>query len=220
MDKKQTNNGIINKINQTYAKHKAKNIPTKNKIKDDGIDSVEIENINNDENNLKDEMENNTENETIEEFANAKKIEELTNANNELEDMLKRRVAEFENFKRRTDKEKMDLLEYGNVKLLTKFVDLLDDLKNAQAAANNTDDISSIVKGLEMINQKAEKIFADTGVQQMEVNIGDEFDVEKHEAMMRQPSDLPEGQITMIMQNGYTYKEKVIRYAKVATSAN
>lgn len=222
MDKQQNNtNGIINKINQTYAKHKAKNM-NKNKIINDGIDSVEIENIANNENNLNEKMEhNNTENEikecnTAEEFA--KKIEELTNANTELEDMLKRRVAEFENFKRRTDKEKMDLLEYGNIKLLVKFVDLLDDLKNAHQAAKNTEDVASVVKGLEMINQKAEKLFTDEGVKQMEVNVGDEFDVEKHEAMMQQPSDLPEGHITMIMQNGYTYKEKIIKYAKVATS--
>jgi molecular chaperone GrpE len=226
MDKQQNNiNGIINKINQTYSKHKPQNI-SKNKINDDGADSVELENAenlsqnpsNNEENNQIEEMKlNNTETDKIEELT--KKIEDLTNANSELEDMLKRRVAEFENFKRRTDKEKMELLEYGNIKLFMKFVDLLDDLKNAKQAANNTEDISSVITGLEMINQKTEKLFADEGVLPMEVNIGDEFDVEKHEAMMRQPSDLPEGQITMIIQNGYVYKEKVIRYAKVATSA-
>ena len=228
MDKTQTNiNGIINKIEQTYAKHKSKN-EQKNKIQSDGGDSMEIKNIaneenltenpiaNNEGNNKKQEM-NNTENEKLEELT--QKIEELTNANNELENMLKRRVAEFENFKRRTDKEKIELLEYGNIKLLTKFVDLLDDLKNAQQAANNTEDVTSVVKGLDMINQKAEKLFADEGVLPMDVNIGDEFDVEKHEALMRQPSDLLEGQITMLVQNGYVFKDKVIRYAKVATSA-
>ena len=228
MDKPQNNiNGIINKIEQTYAKHKSQNVP-KNKIQCDGTDSVEIENVgddenltgnpiaNNERNNQNQEM-NNTENEKNEEFA--QKIEELTNANAELENMLKRRVAEFENFKRRTDKEKMELLEYGSIKLLTKFVDLLDDLKNAHQAASNTDDVSSVVKGLDMINQKAEKLFAEEGVQPMDINVGDEFDVEKHEALMRQPSDLPEGQITMIIQNGYVFKDKVIRYAKVATSA-
>ena len=206
MEQQKNNNGIINKINQTYAKHKSKNT-IKNKIKDDGVDTVEIEN------NMNEQMENNEN-----EINDNSTVEELTNANADLEDMLKRRVAEFENFKRRTDKEKMELLEYGSIKLLMKFVDLLDDLKNAQAAANSSQDISAVLKGLEIINQKTEKLFAEEGVEQMNISIGDEFDVEKHEAMMRQPSELPEGQITMVMQNGYTYKNKVIRYAKVATS--
>jgi molecular chaperone GrpE len=147
------------------------------------------------------------------------KIEELTASNAEIEDLLKRRVAEFDNFKKRTDKEKMDLLEYGASKLLTKFVDLLDDLNNATESAQNTTDIESVITGLNMIAQKAEKLFAEEGVVQMEINIGDEFNVDFHEALMRQPSDLPEGQITMVLQKGYLYKDKVIRYAKVATSA-
>ncbi|MDR0926968.1 MAG: nucleotide exchange factor GrpE [Ignavibacteria bacterium] len=146
-------------------------------------------------------------------------VEQLTANNAELEDMLKRRVAEFENYKRRTDKEKMDLLDYGSGKLLAKFVDILDDLANATDAAKKSDDTNAVVTGLEMIAQKTAKLFADEGVTLMDVNIGDEFNVEYHEALMTQPSDLPEGCITMILQKGYMYKDKVIRYAKVATSA-
>ena len=150
---------------------------------------------------------------------NTKKLDENNKAYLELEDMLKRRVAEFENFKRRTDKEKIELLEYGNVKLLARFIDLIDNLQNAVKAANSATDLSSVQQGIEMIYQKVCKQFEDEGVRQIEVNIGDEFDVEKHEALMQQPSDLPEGCITMVVQSGYIYKDKVLRYAKVATSS-
>jgi molecular chaperone GrpE len=141
------------------------------------------------------------------------------NAYDELEDMMKRKVAEFENFKRRIDKEKAELLEYGNMKMMNRFVDLLDDLQNAEIAAQNASDIASVQKGIEMVKQRTFRKFEEEGVKQIEVNIGDKFDVEKHEALMQQNSDLPAGTITMIMQPGYTYKDKVLRHAKVATSA-
>jgi molecular chaperone GrpE len=146
-------------------------------------------------------------------------LKELQNKNADLEDLLKRRAAEFDNFKKRTDKEKLELLDYGNAKVFSALVDILDDLRNANEAIKKHQDIVSIQSGLEMIYQKVDKLFIEQGVKLMEVNIGDEFDVNLHEALMRQPSDLPEGRITMILQPGYLYKDKVIRYAKVATSA-
>lgn len=148
-----------------------------------------------------------------------KKLDESTKASAELEDMLKRRVAEFENYKRRTDKEKLDLLEYGNIKLLSRFIDLIDDLQNAAKAASAATDVSSVQQGIDMIYQKICKQFEEEGVKQIEINVGDEFDVERHAALMQQPSDLPEGSITMVIQSGYIYKDKVLRYAKVATSS-
>ena len=146
-------------------------------------------------------------------------IQELQNKNAEIENLLIRQTAEFDNFRKRTMQEKMDLLEYGNAKVFSGFVDILDDLRNANDSAKTHQDISSLQSGLEMIYQKIDKFFAEQGVKLMEINIGDDFDVNLHEALMRQPSDLPEGSITMVIQYGYLYKGKVIRYAKVATSS-
>jgi molecular chaperone GrpE len=189
---------------------------SKNKTHNDYGDSLEIE--------IQDEATSNAEEIPELDSPDVTQLEQedndLQQSNNDLEDMLKRKVAEFENYKRRTDKEKIELLEYGNIRLLQKFVDILDDIRNAYDAAQKTNDNSAVVKGFEMVLQKTEKLFADEGVKVMPIKIGDEFDVNMQEALMHQPSkDVPEGHITMIMQNGYTYKDKVLRYAKVATSA-
>ena len=142
----------------------------------------------------------------------------LQNKNAELEDLLIRRTAEFDNFRKRTMQEKIDLLEYGNAKVFSNLVDILDDLRNANDSAKKHQDIVALQSGLEMIYQKTDKLFTEQGVKLMEVQVGDDFDVNLHEALMRQPSDLPEEKITMILQQGYLYKDKVIKYAKVATS--
>jgi len=176
--------------------------------------------------NKKEEQEIPIENEEIEQVSEQNNdmdelnsIQELKNKNAELEDLLIRRTAEFDNYRKRTTQEKMDLLEYGNAKVFSVLVDILDDLRNANESVKKHQDINSIQSGFELIYQKVDKLFAEQGVKIMEVSIGDEFDVNFHEALMRQASDLPEGQITMIIQNGYLFKDKVIRYAKVATSA-
>ncbi len=200
---------IMEKLNTVYGKNPAQNIPINdNNCEEKNMDSGEINGINQRCDSL----------ETVNQELNAT-IEELLNEKNELEEQLRRRMAEFENFKRRTDKEKSDLLEYGVAKLLVKCIDLLDDIKNAEQAANSTDNIASVQKGLGIISQKTAKLFEEEGVKQMDTKIGDDFDVNLHEALMRQPSELPENKIVMILQNGYFYKDKVLRYAKVATSA-
>lgn len=215
MEKKKNNQRIIDKINKVYSKDKQNN--NSNTVeKNDRGDTIEIENLENNQNTENIDANIDISLENVIELV--QKIDELSKANTELEDMLKRKVAEFENFKRRTDKEKMELFEYGNIKLLTRFIDLLDDLKNAQQTTQNTEDVVAVRKGVDMIKQKAEKLFENEGVKQMEVNIGDPFDVDKHEAMMLQESDLPEESVAMVIQNGYMYKDKVLRYAKVATA--
>jgi len=156
--------------------------------------------------------------ETIIEISQEEAIQILQNKNAELEDLLKRRTAEFENFRKRSIQEKTDLLEFGNARVFSALVDILDDLRNANDSAKKHQDITSLQSGLDMIYQKANKLFMEQGVKLMEVIVGDEFNVNLHEAMMIQTSELPEGHITMILQQGYLYKDKVIRYAKVATS--
>lgn len=153
------------------------------------------------------------------EDAQSEKID-LSKENENLKELLQRKVAEFENYKARSDKEKAILLEFGNERLIARFIDVLDDLEKADKSAKENPEPKTIAEGLTLIRQNAEKIFTEVGVSMMEVNIGDEFDVNKHEALMTQPSEnIPEGHITLVIQNGYLYKDKVIRYAKVATSS-
>ena len=192
-----------NKIDNTYMKQE--NINKK---------QVEIEVPIENEN-----VEQTTAETTIEAIEEINNLQELKNKNAELEELLIRRAAEFDNFRKRTIQEKTELLVYGNAKVFLELVDILDDLRNANDSAKKHNDIAAIQSGLEMIYQKVDKLFSEQGVKLMEVNIGDEFDVNLHEALIRQPSDLPEGQITMVIQPGYLYKDRVIRYAKVATSA-
>ncbi|MBR3091296.1 MAG: nucleotide exchange factor GrpE [Bacteroidetes bacterium] len=151
--------------------------------------------------------------------ASDNKLEKILKEKAELEEQLKRKAAEFENYRKRTEKEKLELIEYGNIRLMTKFLTLLDDITNAKESALNTPDIASIQKGVDMIYQKASKLFEDEGVKQIETKPGDDFNVDIHEAILRQPSEYEENKIVSVLQPGYTYKEKILRYVKVSTSS-
>lgn len=147
------------------------------------------------------------------------KVESLESEKNELYDQLLRKAAEFENFRRRTQKEKEDLLLYGNEKLLQNLLPILDDLNNAVAASKQSSDFDSLVAGLEMILQKTKKLFEQAGVSEIDNPVGKPFDFELHEALMNIPSEVPEGYVIQELQKGYKLFDKVIRHTKVVTSA-
>lgn len=209
---KKSSKKFMNKINATYGKQGTKEIPI-----EDSKTHTSAADVNPD---LSAENENLEENvqETSRNSNNETELDKVIAEKNSLEDQLKRMAAEFENYKRRTSKEKMDLIEYGNSNILSKFVELLDDIRNAEKASNATTDIASVQQGLDMIYQKAVKLFADEGVKAMDTQIGDDFDVDFHEALMRQDSELEENKIVNILQTGYTYRDRILRYAKVITS--
>ncbi|MDQ1266401.1 MAG: molecular chaperone GrpE [Bacteroidota bacterium] len=137
----------------------------------------------------------------------------------EIKDQLLRNIAEIENIRRRAQREKMEMLDYANEKLLSKMLVLLDDLSNAIDAGRLSDDYEALLKGIEMIQGKAIKLFEDVGVKQMDNPIGKPLDVDFHEALMHIPADLPEGSVYQVVQPGYMFLEKVLRHAKVITSA-
>ncbi len=146
-------------------------------------------------------------------------IIELTAERDEFKDKFLRTAAEFENLRRRTIKEKQEIIEYANERLLFKLLELLDDLNNAVTATKSSSDIESILQGIEMINQKARKLFNDAGITQIEDPIGKPFNVDYHEALMHIPSELPENYVLQVIQPGYMLNDKVLRHAKVVTSA-
>ena len=148
-----------------------------------------------------------------------KQINTLQSENAELKDQLLRKSADFENLRRRSIKERQDILEYSNAKLLENMLGLLDDIGNANAAAEKAGESGALYEGLLMIREKARKHFVDEGVVEINISEGDDFNVELHDAVMRMPHELEDGKIVQVVQKGYMIKDKVLRHAKVVTSA-
>lgn len=148
-------------------------------------------------------------------------VDELENQVESLKDQLLRKTAEMENLRRRTQKEKEDLVKYANERLLINMLDLPDDLTNAlQAAKLDSSNKDSIIQGIEMIHNKAFRLFENAGLSLMDIPVGAEFDVDLHEALMQQPSEeISDGHIIAVIQPGYLLNGKVIRHAKVVTSS-
>jgi molecular chaperone GrpE len=147
-------------------------------------------------------------------------IEQLQSERDDLRDQLLRKSAEFENYRRRTMKEKQELIDYANEHLILKMLPVVDDLHTALDAAKKSSDPEGFLKGVEMIYAKAIKIFEDAGVFPIETAPGEPFNVEVHEALAHMPSnDAPEGHVLQEIQRGYKLREKVIRHTKVVTSA-
>ncbi|HOV92815.1 MAG TPA: nucleotide exchange factor GrpE [Candidatus Kapabacteria bacterium] len=144
--------------------------------------------------------------------------EKLKKENEELRDQLVRKVAEFENFRKRTLKEKEDIIQFGNTQLLYELLELVDNIEKAYNTAKTNQDFDALLRGLELINQQAYKLMQDFDVSPIPINIGDDFDVDTQDALMTVPSDIPPGKVALILQKGYKIKDKVLRHAKVAVS--
>jgi molecular chaperone GrpE len=138
----------------------------------------------------------------------------------EWKDLAQRKAAEVENIRRRAAEEKQHLARYAAEHLITHLLPVLDDLHSALDSARTSDDSEALRTGLEMIYKKAVKIFEEHGVTIIDHGPGQPFDVELHEALMHVPhEELPEGHIIQTVQRGYALHEKILRYAKVITSA-
>ena len=132
----------------------------------------------------------------------------LSDVERQWQDKYLRLVAEFDNYRKRTLKEKMDLVASGGD-------DVIKSLLRALVAMSQTDDIESVRKGIELIHQKLLDTLHAKGVQEIEA-IGSELDTDLHEAVAKLPvEDDKKGKIIDVVQKGYKLKDKVVRYAKV-----
>lgn len=133
-----------------------------------------------------------------------------------LKDQLLRTIAEFENYKKRTLKEKAELILNGGEKTITAILPVLDDFERA-LADNHTDDPQAIKEGMELIFKKFTKTLEGLGVKKIETEDQD-FNVDYHEAIAMVPGmgDDKKGKVIDCVQTGYTLNDKVIRHAKVA----
>lgn len=133
-------------------------------------------------------------------------------------DRYMRLMAEFDNFRRRSAKEQLDLIEVANGKLLEKFADVWENFDRA-FAAENKGDLANFEKGMQMIQTQFVKVLTDAGLEQIDPT-GAEFDPNCHEALMQQPSEtVPEGNVVTVFQKGYKLKNKILKTAKVIVSS-
>lgn len=156
-------------------------------------------------------------NETTSQGESVETVETLKAELETLKDKYLRTVAEFDNYKKRTLKEKTELILNGSEKTVTTFLPILDDMERAIANAGKAKDITAVEEGWELIYNKFIKQLDSIGVKKIETNDAD-FDVDYHEAVAMVPGmgDDKKGKVIDCVQTGYTLNDKVIRHAKVA----
>ncbi|MCB0395345.1 MAG: nucleotide exchange factor GrpE [Flavobacteriales bacterium] len=133
-----------------------------------------------------------------------------------LNDKYLRLYSEFENFRKRTQKERADLIRTAGEDIFTALLPVLDDFERALQSMMNAEDVKSLKEGVELIHHKLKNTLESRGLRALESK-GESFDVEKHEAISQLPA--PEkklkGKVIEEVEKGYTLHDKVIRYAKV-----
>lgn len=135
----------------------------------------------------------------------------------QLQDKYLRQVAEFDNYRKRTRKEKAELILNGSEKAITALLPILDDMERALKNMDATTDVETLKEGVELIFQKLNKVLASQGLKKIETEDTD-FDTDFHEAiaLIPAPKEEDKGKIIDCVQTGYTLNDKVIRHAKVA----
>lgn len=136
----------------------------------------------------------------------------------ELNDRLIRNMAEFDNFRKRTDKEKSQMFDAGAGLVVEKILPVIDDFERGMASVEPENAESSFVIGMDMVYKKLISTLSDMGVNVIE-SVGKEFDPMYHNAVMQEASEeYDSGIITQELQKGYIYKEKVIRHSMVVVA--
>ena len=137
----------------------------------------------------------------------------------EQKDKYLRLSAEFDNYRKRTLKEKAELIKNGGEKTLTAILPVLDDFERALKNMEASEETKAMKEGVELIFSKFQKILGQEGLQKIDTD-GKDFDVDFHEAiaLIPAPSEDIKGKILDCVQTGYMFNDKVIRHAKVAVA--
>ncbi|MFH7005450.1 nucleotide exchange factor GrpE [Flavobacterium bizetiae] len=163
---------------------------------------------------------------TLENNANGEQliVEELSVEEQLAQDLAKekdkflRLFAEFENYKKRTSKERIDLFKTANQDVLVAMLPVLDDFDRAIVEINKSED-ENLKKGVELIHEKLKNTLVSKGLEQIEVRAGDAFNADFAEAITQipAPSEKLKGKIVDVIEKGYKLGDKIIRYPKVVT---
>lgn len=133
-------------------------------------------------------------------------------------DRFLRLFAEFENYKKRTSRERLELFKTANQEVMTAMLPVLDDFDRALNEIRKTED-KNLLKGVELIHNKLKETLKNKGLEYVEVKEGDDFDADLHEAITQipAPSEELKGKIVDVVEQGYKLGERVIRFPKVVT---
>ncbi len=133
-----------------------------------------------------------------------------------IEDKYIRLYAEFDNFRRRTAAERLELFKTSNQEMLVALLPVLDDFERAMKSIEQAKDIQAVKLGVELVSSKMRNILSQKGMKVMEC-IGKDFDSEFHEAITNIPAPTEElkGKVVDVVENGYFLNDKVVRFAKV-----
>lgn len=145
-----------------------------------------------------------------------KEIEQMKAEKAELNDRFLRLFSEFDNYKKRVSKEKLDLIATASEKVLVSLLPVIDDFERAIAANEKADNIDSIKEGFNLIYNKLVQMMKRFDVEEIQAK-GEEFNTDFHEAVTHFPAQKEEdkGKVIDVTEKGYKLKDKVIRYAKV-----
>jgi molecular chaperone GrpE len=133
----------------------------------------------------------------------------------DFQDKYLRLYAEFDNFRKRTMRERADLITSASSQVLSQMIPLIDDFDRAEA--NPTEDIEAMREGMKLIQTKLLSTLTSKGLKPMAVQSGDKFNVDFHEAITNIPAPTKKlvGKVVDVVEKGYTLGDKVLRYAKV-----
>jgi molecular chaperone GrpE len=156
---------------------------------------------------------NNEEKEAIEQ-----RVQELEKELNDYKDRLLRKAAEFENYKRRTENDQLNLFKYAAESFIIKLLPVIDDFERSLQHIENSKDVAAIKEGIHLVYEKFSKLLEDQGVSRIEA-VGKPFDVHFHEAIMQRTDENAEPHMVLDeIESGYMYKDRVIRHSKVIVS--
>ncbi len=155
-----------------------------------------------------------------EEEVEVDEVEKLTGELAEAKDKYLRLYSEFDNYRRRTAKERLELMQTAGEKIITELIPVLDDFNRAVKSADSKDEVA-VLEGLTLISQKFENTLQNQGLKPMETPIGTDFDPDIHEAITQipAPKKMLKGKVVDTIEQGYYLGEKVIRFAKVVTGS-
>lgn len=192
---------------------KKKNNDNENPIADKAAEGQLNSELSNEENNTAGEA-------AAEPVAELSAEEKLKEENAALNDKYLRLFAEFDNFKRRTQKERVELLQTAGKDVVISLLPVLDDFDRANKAMENASDVAAVREGVQLVHSKLKSILAQKGLKEME-SINTPFDTDNHEAITKIPAPNEEmkGKVIDELEKGYTLNDKVIRFAKVVVGS-
>ena len=146
--------------------------------------------------------------------------DEVTQLQNEVsaaKDKYLRLFAEFENFRRRTAKERLDLVKTAGEGVISDLLPIVDDFERSLQIFKDNEAVAPMYEGIQLVHGKLTKVLEQKGLKAMEVSTGSDFDSEYHEAVVQTPAPSEElkGKVVDVIDKGYFLGDKVLRYAKV-----